>query len=372
MSVICCLSLLKPPLKKKSVQYRKLSNVNISALREDLRSSSLFSQTHSNTNELVESFNTTLSKLLEIHAPLLKKNITTRPHVPWFSDEIKAIKRRRRKAEKLWRKTNKESDLMQFKFIKNKANHLMHRAKCDFYTRIVNENSHNQSKLFSIAKNLLTPKKNLSFSDHQDKNCLVNELGQYFISKIDTIRSQFNSNDSHTSTSPSTSPATSPSTSLSTSPSTSPSISPSTSPSTSQSTSPSSPSTSPSTGPSNLCRLLNFAPLSEDDVQKLISNTGKKYCALDPMTTQSRSQSMPVRGLVVGKALAKRNFPVRFCTVHACSLMILIKSLSTFIAGLQSMFHDHRDLCKIHVTRKYIYLIVFRWNDLSVSFKDNM
>ena len=139
---------------------------------------------------------------------------------------------------------------------------------------------------------------------------------------------------------------------------------------------------------------------------------------------QSRSQSMPVRGLVVGKALAKRNFgynsmtritntilspnipnpqskiylngrltltlitpnrpsrcvswnynrnfPVRFCTVHACSLMILIKSLSTFIAGLQSMFHDHRDLCKIHVPRKYIYLIVFRWNDLSVSFKDNI
>ena len=88
--------------------------------------------------------------------------------------------------------------------------------------------------------------------------------------------------------------------------------------------------------------------------------------------SQSRSQSMPVRGLVVGKALAKRNFPVRFCTVHACSLMILIKSLSTFIAGLQSMFHDHRDLCKIHVPRKYIYLIVFRWNDLSVSLKDNM
>ena len=166
---------------------------------------------------------------------------------------------------------------MQFKFIKNKANYLMHRAKCDFYTRIVNENSHNQSRLFSIAKNLLTSKNNLSFSDHQDQNCLINELGQYFISKIDTIRSQFNSNDPHTSTSPSTSPATSPSTGLL--------ISPSISPSTSPSTNPSSPLTSPSTGPSNLCRLLNFASLSEDDVQKLISNTGKKYCAPDPMPT---------------------------------------------------------------------------------------
>ena len=49
---------------------------------------------------------------------------------------------------------------MQFKSITNEANHLMHRAKCDYFTRIVNENSHNQSKLFSVAKNLLVPKSN--------------------------------------------------------------------------------------------------------------------------------------------------------------------------------------------------------------------
>ncbi len=34
-----------------------------------------------------------------------------------------------------------------------------------------------------------------------------------------------------------------------------------------------------------VCRLLNFDPISEDDVQKLIPNTGKKYCALNPMPT---------------------------------------------------------------------------------------
>ena len=118
----------------------------------------------------------------------------------------------------------------------------MHQAKSDFYTRIVNRNSHNQSKLFSIAKSLLTPKNNLSLSDHRDKNCLVNELGHHFTSIIETIRSQFNANDSHTSTIPPTSP-------------------------------------------SNLCAPLNFASLSEDDVQKLISNTTKKHYALDPMPT---------------------------------------------------------------------------------------
>ena len=60
---------------------------------------------------------------------------------------------------------------------------------------------------------------------------------------------------------------------------------------------------------------------------------------------QSRSQSMPVRGLGVGIALAKRIFPVRFRTVDACSLMIFIKSQSTFNAGPQSNIF-HRNLFK--------------------------
>ncbi len=134
---------------------------------------------------------------------------------------------------------------MQFKSIKNKANQLMHRAKSGFNTRIVKENPHNQSKLFSVAKNFLVPKNNLGFSDHQDKNCLVNELGQYFSSKLETIRSQFDANCSSTPTSP-----------------------------------------------SSLYRLLNFDPLSKDDVQKLILNIGKKYCALDPMPTPPKLECL--------------------------------------------------------------------------------
>ena len=52
---------------------------------------------------------------------------------------------------------------------------------------------------------------------------------------------------------------------------------------------------------------------------------------------QSRSQSMPVRGLVVGIALAKRAFPVRFRTVDACSLTTIIKSQSILNAGPQEV-----------------------------------
>ena len=170
----------------------------------------------------------------------ITKTITARPCVPWFSDEIKGIKRRRRKAEKLWRRTKKDSDLMHFKSIKNQANYLMKQATCDFYTNLVNENSHNQNKLYAVAKDLLTPKKDLCFPDHHDMNSLSNELGQYFTTKVETIRSRLNSADTQHASIPSS---------------------------------------------TITYQLLDFGPLIEEDVQKLILDTAKKYCSLDPMPT---------------------------------------------------------------------------------------
>ena len=76
----------------------------------------------------------------------------------------------------------------------------MKQAKCDFCTNLVNENSHNQKKLYAIAKKLLIPKKDICFPDYHDMNSLANELGQYFTTKVETIRSQLNSVDTqHTS-----------------------------------------------------------------------------------------------------------------------------------------------------------------------------
>jgi len=159
ISIISKILLPKPSLIKKTIQYRKIKNVSISKLKNDIRSSDLLLNTHTNINEFAECFNTTLSRLLEAHAPLITKTITTRPCVPWFSDEIREIKRQRRKAEKLWRRTNKDSDLMHFKSIKNQANYLMKRAKGDFYTNLVNENSHNQKKLYAVAKKSIDSQK---------------------------------------------------------------------------------------------------------------------------------------------------------------------------------------------------------------------
>ena len=60
-------------------------------------------------------YNSTLHDCLEKHALITTRTISVRPFVAWFTEEIKCAKREKRKAERKWRMTKLQSDLLQFK-----------------------------------------------------------------------------------------------------------------------------------------------------------------------------------------------------------------------------------------------------------------
>ena len=49
---------------------------------------------------MVKCCNETLTDLLESHAPLKTKAIEVIPRVPWFSEELKCVRSKRRKQER--------------------------------------------------------------------------------------------------------------------------------------------------------------------------------------------------------------------------------------------------------------------------------
>ena len=95
----------------KNVVYRKLKSVDLESLKRGLSDSLLCSdppdlQVHLHSEDLrdldalVRRYNTTLSKVIDCHAPLKTKTVKVRPAVPWYNDDIKAAKRLRHKAER--------------------------------------------------------------------------------------------------------------------------------------------------------------------------------------------------------------------------------------------------------------------------------
>ena len=52
--------------------------------------STLFSSPACNVNDLCDQYDSELSKVVDVHAPLKTRFVTSRPSVPWYSEEITA------------------------------------------------------------------------------------------------------------------------------------------------------------------------------------------------------------------------------------------------------------------------------------------
>ena len=82
-TLICDLTLGKPPLPKEKISFRKTEVVDVNLLCDELSTSSLCTGSPDALNDLVyKCYNSTLSAALDRHAPLVTKFITVTPLVP--------------------------------------------------------------------------------------------------------------------------------------------------------------------------------------------------------------------------------------------------------------------------------------------------
>ena len=272
-AVLCSIHSDKPSLTVRKVSYRKLKSVNVDSLNEDLATSELCQNPSDDLQELVTSYNDTLRAALDKHAPLITRTIVERPRVPWFSEEIREAKRQRRKAEKRWRVSRLDYDLAVFKEKRNATTRLMNKARREFYSNFIDENSGDQRKLFRASQRLFNRTVDDGLPPHLDSAAFTNDLGKYFVQKIVTIRRQLDTDpaDSHLGTAiPSPAAAKS---------------------------APSFPA---------------FTMLSDNDVKLLIQNSALKSCPLDPMPSTLVSKCevlLPVLTNIINTSLQSGHFP---------------------------------------------------------------
>ena len=93
-SITCSLLPAKPASKVKTLSYRETKSVDFKHLSADVADSDLYNMSEVNTtscdqrpDELVRNYNSTLSHLLDRHAPPKTNTILVRPSVSWYTDE---------------------------------------------------------------------------------------------------------------------------------------------------------------------------------------------------------------------------------------------------------------------------------------------
>ncbi len=229
-----------------------------------------------------------------------------RPKVPWYTDSLKKLKRERRKVERIWRKSNSDTDEYQFKLVKNRYSFMLTRAHKDHYESEISGASGNQKKLFSIIQELASVKKDTPLPDHDSIQQLADSFGEFFIDKIQTIREQIDTQPCAFQAPP------------------------------------------VPHAPKDI--FSSFSPLSQAEVKRLIFKSKSTSCALDPIPTHLLKECvdviLPLLTKMVNLSLQTGIFPDEW------KLALVIPLIKKF--GLEVILNNFRPVSNLSFVSKLV------------------
>ena len=183
---------------------------------------------------LVQSYNDGLQQVLNQHAPLVTRCIRDRPSAPWLTSEVRDARRKRRRAERLWRTTK-----LTIHNMRNEVTKCAIAAKRLYFTSKIDSAVFSTKQLFKVSNELLRKSGTSILPTNIPSNELPQQFCQFFTDKIKKLREELDSHQCEP------------------------------------------PSFAVYEGPG----FDHFSIVSEDEISKLIKNMPTKSCILDPLPT---------------------------------------------------------------------------------------
>ena len=319
----------KPPPVRKIVSFRKIHSINVDEFREEIANSEAFKNSLliDDIDQITDTYNKELIKLIEKHAPLRTKTITLRPNCPWYTEEIFEAKHLKRKFERAWRKSNLAIDHEIYRSQCATVNKLLKETKINYYSEKVSLNERDPRALSKLTKHLMNGSDEKILPLGKSPGELVQDFSDFFITKIETIR---NNISSHTS----------------------PEI------------------TDKNCDDKKLSdhQLLKaFNPISEEEIQKIITKSPDKSCHLDPIPTwllkSCLKELLPIITKIINTSLEAAYVPKVFKSAH-------VKPLLKKQGLDQNDFKNYRPVSNLPFLSKILEKVVGSQIERHVEFHD--
>ena len=179
---------IRPPTIYKTI--REIGKINIDQLKKDIQDSDLINSPAETLSELTEQFASTLTDLLDKHAPSKSIRCTDKPKKPWITPEIKTAKKLRSKLETKYRRSKSQLDLLDFKTQARVVSKLISKSRKNYFRNIIAENKDHPKKLWSTMNNLLGRRENQALPVFNSLPDLCKSFLSFFNNKIATLCSK--------------------------------------------------------------------------------------------------------------------------------------------------------------------------------------
>src|SRR5664279_3496894 len=229
---------------------------------DDLRQSTLVcdSTADDNVDDLFERYDRTLRSLLDVHAPTRSVCVRAARSAPWYDADCRAEKKVTRRLEKAYRRSRSTADRLLWSAQFNHQRSSFQQKLRDYWLTTINSCGNDARLLWSQIRNLMSP-------PPQRLSCRLSadDFATHFSSKVENIRAS-------TSAAP-----------------------------------------TPSIDYRFAAPLSTFAPVTADEITRLLSRTPAKHCQLDPVPTWLVKRAVevlaPVFGVMCNASLRSGKFP---------------------------------------------------------------
>ncbi|XP_072037296.1 uncharacterized protein [Amphiura filiformis] len=184
--------MLRPAPSVKRVETRRIRSIDTETFTKDIHESVLLTSPSGELEDLAHQFSTTLSDILDIHAPLLQRSVILRPHAPWYTDTLRAAKQERRRLERKWLKSKLVVDKEQFKQQCVQYKDLLNKAKNKFHRSQITDSE--PKDLFRVVDKLSSPKPEETLPSYDCPKALADSFAQFFVDKVKKLRDSLDNN----------------------------------------------------------------------------------------------------------------------------------------------------------------------------------
>ena len=184
------LDLPRPPLIKVNSKHCRVHNNDLNCFVEDLSRLQVVNNPPTDLPALVDAYQSQINILLDKHAPIKLRSMTLRPHTPWFSDELRALKHEKCRWERRWVKSGLEVHKQLYRDSANNYYAAIKEAKRAHFNNKISIS--NQKQLFHLINSLFKVKGLPTLPTHITELELANRFSTSFTDKIRALRSELN------------------------------------------------------------------------------------------------------------------------------------------------------------------------------------
>jgi len=145
-----CICRSSPVISQRYYQTRHWRGLDVDAFTADLVGSGLVVAPSDDVSKAFDHYNTILRDLLDKHAPLILKRVSTRSSARWYDSECGDTKRVTRRLEKKYRRLHTDESLVARR--RQVEQRLLFQSKyTSFWSSMIDSFDRNRSELYAAA-----------------------------------------------------------------------------------------------------------------------------------------------------------------------------------------------------------------------------